>query len=64
MHKHVGKFNPEERMLHKHEARMADEFLLAKGLVSREFLRKQNGFFSCLDLSRAQIEIRSRRSSR
>lgn len=50
-----GTFCPIERAREKQAAREQDEKDLREGKVTREELRKRNGFFSSLDLRNARV---------
>jgi hypothetical protein len=51
----VDILDSEARARQKQLSRERDELRLASGAVSRDDLRKENGFFSALDLPRFKI---------
>ena len=50
-----GYLDPAARMAEKERSRAADEAALAEGLISREELSKENGFFSSLVIVESSI---------
>lgn len=53
-------YDPKERARQKQAARDKDDEDLRTGKVTREELRKRNGFFSGLDFSKAKIVLPKR----
>lgn len=54
-------FDPAQRQREKQRMREADDFAMRSGLVSREQLSAENGFFAPLDLSASSIRRRHRK---
>jgi hypothetical protein len=50
-----GFYDAAERQREEHESRARDEQRIARGEVRPEDVRDSNGFFSCLDASRARL---------
>ena len=55
----IGVFDPEDRSREKQASRVRDERALREGIISRDDLRQENGFFSGFDIANSIILRRS-----
>lgn len=60
----IGTFDPEERRKEKARSRADDDRRLRAGEVSRDELRRENGFFSALDVANATLGRKDVRPAR